>query len=118
MTRMPQTVPGEVTVEQLVHEHFFGGSHSRYPVLFEGAVHGLVVLDDIRAISRPDWPYTRVIDVADRDLARLSVSATTTADSLLSRLAAEKPGALLVVGDGKLVGILTRTDLISAMQQG
>jgi Zn-dependent protease/predicted transcriptional regulator len=117
MTHAPQTVPGDVTVEQLVHEHFFGGSHGRYPVLFDGAVHGLVSLDDIRAIARPDWPYTRVIDVTDRDLARLSVPAATPADSLLPRLAADKPGALLVVGDGKLVGIITRTDLISAIQQ-
>ncbi len=37
-------------------------------------------------------------------------------DSLLPRLAAEKPGALLVVGDGRLVGIVTRSDVISAIQ--
>ena len=116
MTRSPQTVPGEATVEQLVHEHFFGGGHSRYPVLFEGAVHGLVALDDIRAVARPDWPYVRVIDVADRDLATLSIDASAPVDKLLGRLAAEKPGALLVVGNGHLVGVVTRSDLINAIQ--
>jgi Zn-dependent protease/predicted transcriptional regulator len=118
MTRSPQTVPGEVTVEQLVHEHFFGGTHSRYPVLFEGAVHGLVTLDGIRGVARQDWPYVRVIDVADRDLASLSIAASAPADSLLPRMASEKTGALLVVGDGRLVGIITRTDLLAAIHRG
>jgi len=117
MTHSPQTVPGDVSVEQLVHEHFFGGSHSRFPVLYEGAVHGLVSLRDIRAIARPDWPWVRVIDIADRDLGRLSVDVATPADTLLTRFAGEGPGALLVVGDGRLVGIVTRADVIAAIQQ-
>jgi len=117
MTHAPQTVPGEVTVEQLAHDHFLGGRHSRYPVLFEGAVHGLVTLADIQAVNRNEWSLVRVIDVANRDLASLSISADTHVDALLPRFAAERPGALLVVDEGRLVGIITRADVISALQQ-
>ena len=117
MTHSPQTVPGDVTVEHLVHEHFFGGSHSHYPVLFEGAVHGLVALSDIRDLARTDWPHVRVIDVAERNLDRVSVDASISADALLTRFVSGNPGALLVVGDGRLVGIITRADLIAAIQE-
>lgn len=116
MTSHPLTAPGEVTVEQLAHEHFLGGQHSRYPVLFEGSVHGLVSLTDIKAVDRPDWPFVRVIDVTNRDLAALTVPTDAPVGSLLARFSAEKPGALLVVGDGRLVGIVTRADVISAIQ--
>jgi len=68
-------------------------------------------------VARPDWPWVRVIDVADRDLERLSVDAATPADMLLSRFAGEVPGALLVVDQGHLVGIITRSDLIAAIQK-
>ncbi len=90
MTPHPQTVPGEMTVEQLAHDHFLGGQHSRYPVLFEGSVHGLVSLADIKAVDRPDWPFVRVIDVTNRDLQALTVSGRRAGrrrcfDALLGR---------------------------------
>jgi Zn-dependent protease len=117
MTPHPQTVPGEMTVEQLAHDHFLGGLHGRYPVLFEGSVHGLVSLADIKAVDRMDWEFVRVIDVTNRDLEALAVGVDTPVDTLLSRLVAENPGALLVVSEGRLVGIVTRSDLISAIQR-
>jgi CBS domain-containing protein len=117
MTRSPLTVPGEATVEDLLHDHVLGGQHSRYPVLFEGAVHGLVSLDDVRAVARADWPFVRVIDVANRDLAATTVASDAHVDALLPRLSSEKPGALLVVESGRLVGIVTRSDLLAAIQE-
>ena len=116
MTAHPTTVLGDATVEHLAHEYFLGGMHSRYPVLFEGAVHGLVTLDDIKAVERADWPFVRVIDVANRDLALLSVAADSPVGSLLARFAAQAPGALLVVGEGRLVGIVTRADVMAVIQ--
>ena len=31
MTPHPEYVAGEITLEQLAHEHFLGADHSRYP---------------------------------------------------------------------------------------
>lgn len=116
MTAAPETVPGDITVESLAHEHFLGGLHSRYPVMFEGAIHGIVSLADIKGVARPDWPFVRVIDVTNRDISNLMVAPDAPASSLMAQLAAERPGALLVVGEGRLVGIVTRADLIAALQ--
>jgi len=116
MTPTPQFVNGEESLDRLVNEHFLGRRHSRYPVFYEGAIHGLVTLPDIKEVDRADWPFTRTIDVTNTDLKSLIVGGDVPVEALLTRLAGDKPGALLVVDDGRLVGILTRADVIAAVE--
>jgi Zn-dependent protease/CBS domain-containing protein len=117
MTPHPEYVLGDITLEQLAHEHFLGADHSRYPVLYEGQIVGVVSLPDAKSVARADWPYVQVIEVTDRDLARLSVLAETPVQDLLSRLAGQETGAVLVVADGRLAGIVTRADVMSLLQE-
>lgn len=117
MTPTPQYVNGDETLEQLVNEHFLGRRHSRYPVYYEGAIHGLVTLPDVKAVDRADWPYLRTIDATNRDLDTLVVHADDPVESLVGRLAGDRPGALLVVEQGRLVGILTRSDVIALVER-
>lgn len=115
MSHEPEYVSGDLSIEQLVHDHFLGRRHSRYPVMHEGAIVGLVTLPAVKQVDRADWPYVRTIDVTDRELDKLIVSDTEPVASVLARLAAERPGALLVVADGRLIGIVTRADVIHAI---
>lgn len=117
MTPHPEYVDGAITVESLVHDHVLGRQHSRYPVIYEGAIVGVVSLPEVKTVARPDWPYVHVIDITDRNLAGLSIDAATPVGETLPRLAADKPGALLVVRDGHLAGILTRSDIIDVLNQ-
>jgi Zn-dependent protease/predicted transcriptional regulator len=116
MTPGPEYVEGESSLESLVHEHFLGRRHSRYPVLFDGSIVGLVTLPDIKTVDRADWPYVRTIDVTNRDVKSLVVRADELVEALLPRLAADRPGALLVVEQGHLAGIVTRADVIELLQ--
>ena len=116
MTPHPEYVDGDMTLETLAHEHMLGGQHSRYPVMHGGAIIGIVSLSDLKRIDRKDWPYVRVFEVTATDLSTVSVDAATPIDSLLDRLSADKPGALLAVSEGRLVGIVTRADVISRLQ--
>lgn len=117
MTAHPEYVDGDISVETLAHEHMLGRRHSRYPVMEEGAIVGVVSLADVKSIARPDWPHVRVADVTDRDLAALSVDAATPVNEVLARLAADRPGAVLVVRDGRLAGIATRSDVLDALNR-
>jgi CBS domain-containing protein len=112
----PEYVDGAITVETFVQGHLLGRQHSRYPVMFEGAIVGVVSLPDIKTVAKPDWPYVRLLDVTNRDLSQVSVDASTPVDALLEQLAADKPGALLVVHEGRLAGIVTRSDVIALLQ--
>jgi CBS domain-containing protein len=117
MTPHPEYVDGDMPVETFVHDHVLGRQHSRYPVIFEGAIVGVVSLPEVKRVARPDWPYVRVIDITDRDLGNLSIAASMPVSETLSRLSADKTGALLVVRDGRLAGILTRADIIDVLNQ-
>jgi Zn-dependent protease len=117
MTPHPEYVEGEIPVETFVNEHLLGRQHGRYPVIFEGAIVGVVALADVKRIARAEWPNTRVVDIADRDLSTVSVDASMPVIQTLPRLAADKPGALLVVKAGHLAGIITRSDVIEVLNQ-
>jgi len=115
MTASPEYVSGDLTVDQLVQQHFLGSRHSRYPVMDGGSIVGLVTLPDVKGVDRADWPFVRTLDITNRNLDALLVDQATGVDTLISRLAGDKPGALLVVGDGRLVGIVTRADVLTLM---
>jgi CBS domain-containing protein len=115
MTPHPEYVEGSTTLDALVNDHMLGRQHSRYPVIYEGAIIGVVSLDNVKSVERPDWPFVKVADITDRDLATLSLDAATPVMSVLPRLAAQKTGALLVVKEGRLAGILTRADIIDVL---
>ena len=117
MTPHPEYVSGDITLEELAHEHFLGADHSRYPVLHEGQIVGVVSLADAKTVARGDWPYVQVLEVADRDLSRLSVLAETPVLDVLSRLAGQETGAILVVAEGRLAGIVTRSDVMRLLQE-
>jgi len=117
MTPHPQYVDGSVTVESFVHEHLLGRQHGRYPVMDSGQIVGVVALSNVKKIPRTDWPSARVIDITDKDLGVLSVDASTPVQQTLSRLSADRSGALLVVKEGHLVGIVTRSDVIDVLNR-
>lgn len=117
MTPHPEFVSGDITLEVMAHEHFLGAAHSRYPVLYQGQIVGVVSLPDAKSVARADWPHVQVIEVTDRDLSRLSVLAETPVQDVLSRLAGQETGAILVVADGRLAGIVTRADVMSVLQE-
>jgi len=117
MTPEPTVAPGEITLEQLAHDYFLGGRHSRYPVVVNGSVVGLVSLAGVKRVPREDWPATRVLDVAETDMSTLIVEADASVDEVMDRLAGERPGAVLAVRDGRVVGIVTRADVVSRLQR-
>ena len=105
----------EITLEQLAHDYVLGGQHSRYPVLLDGQVIGLISLSRVKAVPREQWGAVTVAAVADRALPALVIDADAPLESAASRLAGETPGALLVLSEGRLVGILTRADVIRVL---
>jgi CBS domain-containing protein len=117
MTPGPEFVEGDSPLETLVQEHFLGRRHSRYPVMYEGSIVGVVTLPDVKTVDRSDWPFVRTIDVTNRDVPSLVVRSDDLAESILPRLAGDRPGALLVVEDGRLVGIVTRSDVIQLLEK-
>lgn len=108
--------PGDIDLERMVEEYFLGGRHSRYPIQVDGELVGMVSLSQAKAVPRERWGETRAIDIADRDLARMLVPSDAEVDDILPRLSPGGPGALLVMSEGRLAGIVTRADIVHALQ--
>lgn len=115
MTAEPEYVPGDITLDRLVNEHFIARRHTRYPVMSDGSIVGMVTLPAVKAVDRSDWPFVTTLEVTDRDIKNLMVPFDASIMSVLPRLAADRPGALLVVRDGRMVGIVTRSDLVALL---
>lgn len=111
------TAPGDVDLETMVEHYFIGGHHSRYPIVQDGRLMGMLSLAQAKAVPRDAWRATHTAEVAERDLERLVVPATLPVDQVLERLVGH-PGAVLVMSEGALVGIVTRNDVVSALQRG
>ncbi|MDO8879358.1 MAG: site-2 protease family protein [Coriobacteriia bacterium] len=109
--------PADITLEEMAHSYFLGGRHTRYPVVDEGKVIGLIDIDRANAIPRAEWPVVTVADVASRDLGEVVAAPDTSVDAVLPRLEAAGPGAILVVDGGRLAGIVTRSDVIRLVRE-
>ncbi|MBN2405772.1 MAG: site-2 protease family protein [Coriobacteriia bacterium] len=105
-------VSADLTLEDMAHSYFLGGRHSRYPVVADGTVVGLVDIKAAQKVRRDDWPVTTVADVAYKDLSCVYVGPETTVDSILPQLDPMRAGVVFVVDGGRLSGIVSRADVI------
>lgn len=109
--------PKDVSLQEMAHSYFLGGRHTRYPVVDDGRVVGLIDLSHLNEVPRDQWASTTVGDVAARDLASIVASPDASVDSVLGRLEPGGAGAILVVEDRRLAGIVTRSDVIRLIRE-
>jgi len=116
MTKNVSTVPPDITVEQLVSDYFLVQRHGGYPVVRDGKILGIVTLQSVRAIQKDKRSSTRVDEAMVHGEPMVAVKSTLSALEAMHRMARERVGRLLVVEDDKLVGIVTRGDLMGTIQ--
>ncbi len=109
-------VTPELSVEDLL-ELMYTQRHTGYPVIDpNGGVMGIVTLDDVRDIPGPSRGTTRVEDVMTREL--MTVAPEDDAIDAIEALQRNDIGRLLVMREGDLAGLITRSDLVTALNIG
>jgi Zn-dependent protease/CBS domain-containing protein len=114
MTANPVAIPEHLPINLAVDDFFMTGHHLAYPVCSpEGDFRGLLRLDFLKDIPREKWPYVNVGDVvAERSADDLCIGVEQSASRAMKMLLAPELNRLAVVESGKLVGIVTRHDLL------
>ncbi|QLD90514.1 site-2 protease family protein [Natronomonas salina] len=115
------TVTPETSVADLV-DRMFRERHTGYPVVQGGRIAGVVTLSDAREVDAVERDAYRVEDVMTRDV--VTVTTDTPVMDAFERMQKHDIGRLLVVdegaggddGDGALVGLLSRTDVMTALE--
>ncbi len=112
MSTNPDTVPADISVEELVHDHIYQRHHQMFPVTDNGSLYGAVSTQDVRDLPREQWREKRVEDIARPIDELATVQPDTDAVAALSRMNSEGQSRLLVVEQRHLRGILTLKDLM------
>jgi len=117
MTSVPNVVhvPPDWTVNQLV-DLMFRTKHMGYPVQESqtSSVLGVVTFADVRRIPVSERDTTRVEDVMNREL--ISIGSDADAFDALKLMASRNVGRLIVMDAKQIEGIVSRTDLMRAIQ--
>jgi CBS domain-containing protein len=111
MTPAPQTVAAGQGLQQFLDEFVLEGRHHSYPVVEDGHAVGLITLDRVRAVPRQEWS-TRTVEDAMVPLADgVAVAPGASMADTLEALRDSKAGRVLVIDEGRLVGIISQTDV-------
>lgn len=106
------TVSPNASVAELI-QRMFGERHTGYPVMEDGRLVGLVTLSDAQGVRPVERDAYTVEEVMSTDLKTIEPGAD--AMTALERLQRDGIGRLLVVDRrGDLVGLVSRTDLMTA----
>jgi Zn-dependent protease/CBS domain-containing protein len=116
MTPDPMVGPGWFTVQGFIDSYLLNHRHSAFPIeAWGGGLAGLVTLNRLRAVPAEQRGVVRVLDIA----APMAEVPTATPDELLvdllGRMHGGGDGRALVLEDGRLVGIVTSSDVTRAM---
>lgn len=112
MTRDPASVPGNLTVTEFIDEHLFRNRFSAFPLVENGdRPVGLITLNRITQVPADRRHDTRLNEVACMGDDVPTARSQEQLVELLPRLAECSDGRAIVVENGRLVGIVSRTDV-------
>jgi Zn-dependent protease/CBS domain-containing protein len=117
MTPAPDTVPADLTVSELIDRYLFARRHSSFPLVdLDGRPVGLVTLARVKQVPADRRGQTWLRDIAYRLDEVPTAAPDDPLTELLPRLTRVADGRALVLEDGRLVGILTPTDITRAVE--
>lgn len=128
MTAIPDTVTPQTTLRQVIEVMKSQGCR-QLPVLHDGKLVGIITDRDVRLVMNSPlllhgrWQDEEILDEMTAESCMtpdpMTVSPDTSAYQAANMLSIYKFGAMPVVRNGELVGIITVTDFLNyfAMQQ-
>lgn len=110
------TVDEQVTLDVFLHEHVLGRHHSAFPVMHDGSVLGMIGLEDLRRVPMAQRAATTTGEIATPLFAVAVIDRDATVAEAIAEMARLHSSRALVFDHGSLIGIVTNTDLVRALQ--
>lgn len=110
------SVEPNTSVEALIEECLLPGNRRAMPVVSDGRLVGMVTVSDIRGVTAGDRPVTRVTDVMGARQGVVTVAPDTSLSQALEAMLTGDFEQLPIVEDDRLVGMLTRADIVRQLQ--
>jgi Zn-dependent protease/CBS domain-containing protein len=112
MDRRPECVNPETFIETIVHGSFIQGGRRALPVCNDSGLLGIVTLSDVKKIPKDAWSNTPVQTIMTPGDKLLTVNQSDDLNTALAIMAQNGLNQIPVMGDGRLVGLLTRADVL------
>jgi Zn-dependent protease/predicted transcriptional regulator len=110
------TVPPDMSVEQLVQDGVLRGHARCFAVMTAGDFAGLITLTDVRRIPRDEWATTSVYRAMTPATRLHTVRPSENLMSVLQAMSTHDVNQLPVVEGRNLVGMLDRGDVMRFVQ--
>lgn len=119
MARNPVALDGSLTIAAAVEKYFLPHHYVSFPVLSGERVVGLLTLNNVRGVDKDEWVTTLVRDAMHPLEETDYLLPTDDAEDVLKKMTGENLGRFPVLEggeDGRLVGIVTRRDIMRMME--
>lgn len=113
MTKTVDTVDSGASVSSTL-QTMFQKKHLGYPVVESGRLAGIVTLSDVSKVPEAARDTTVVRDIMTRNVITLKPDDDATI--ALQQISQRKVGRLVVMDGDRMAGIISRTDLVRAIE--
>jgi len=116
MTRNLLTVAPNLTVQQLVNDYFLVHPHGGYPVVQNDKLQGVVTMGSVRSIPREKREFETVAQAMVPYERIVTINSTASAAYAMHKMAKNQIGRLVVTEGDRILGIVTRGDLMKTIR--
>ena len=116
MTKNLLTVTPDITVQNLVNDYFLVHPHGGYPVVQNDKLEGVVTMSSVRSIPREKREFETVGQSMVPYEKLLTIGPMASAADALQKMAQTNVGRLIVTEGERILGIITRGDLMKAIR--
>jgi Zn-dependent protease len=108
----PVVVPGETALSAFVKYYLYRHHHTFFPVSVDGEIRGCIRMQDVLDVPEDAWKKTLVADVMQPVGHPNAISSDDSVLAAWRRMQGEDSGKLIVMEDGRLAGLITRSDVM------
>jgi len=116
MTTDVKTVQPDITVEEFISEYLLKFRHEVYPVVSGNQILGLISIQDAKQISKSQWNTSTIKSIMKPTEKIVMVRPDQEAVEALIKMSKYDVGQILVVSEGKLMGIVTHSDIFQVVK--
>jgi predicted transcriptional regulator len=108
----PIAVPRAISVDELVEQYIYRYHYKLFPVVDDDRLIGCVTTHQVKELPREEWARQTVGSIATPCSPDNTVGPETDALEALGLMSRSGTSRLMVVENGRLVGIITLKDLL------
>lgn len=113
MTEEVVTVDWLASVDELVRDYIYKRQFTNFPVFNRDEFIGMVSLTQVKSVPKELWAFKQVRDIMTPAEQVPCLNPNEDATEALARMVSDDLGRMPVVEGGKLVGIVSRRDILN-----